>query len=56
MVELDYVKKQINEDITQAAVMVYSKSYCPYCVEAKELLKYAGVKYNVFELDKMDSG
>ena len=32
-------------------VMVFSKSYCPYCQKTKSTLDGLGIKYGVFELD-----
>ncbi|CAI5724967.1 unnamed protein product [Peronospora destructor] len=36
---------------TDNGVTVFSKSYCPYCNLAKDVLDEAGVKYHVVELD-----
>ncbi len=35
-----------------AKVEVYSGSYCPYCVRAKELLTRKGVSFTEYEVDK----
>ena len=35
-----------------AAVMVYSKDYCPYCVRAKQLLKHKGVEFTEYQVDR----
>ena len=32
-------------------VMMYSKSYCSYCTEAKKILSAGNVPYSVMELD-----
>lgn len=32
-------------------VMVFSKSYCPYCAKTKSTLKDLNIEYGVFELD-----
>ncbi|MBS0359414.1 MAG: glutaredoxin 3 [Proteobacteria bacterium] len=34
-----------------AKVVVYSKESCPYCVQAKELLKRKGVDYQEIRVD-----
>ena len=34
-----------------AKVVVYTKSYCPYCVRAMQLLDRKGVKYEEIYLD-----
>lgn len=42
--------------IAEHAVVIFSKTYCPYCVRAKELFASLGVKYHVEELDQRDDG
>eukprot|EP00287_Rhodomonas_sp_CCMP768_P012167 CAMPEP_0196728618 /NCGR_PEP_ID=MMETSP1091-20130531/9243_1 /TAXON_ID=302021 /ORGANISM="Rhodomonas sp., Strain CCMP768" /LENGTH=166 /DNA_ID=CAMNT_0042071389 /DNA_START=14 /DNA_END=514 /DNA_ORIENTATION=+ len=37
-------------------VMMFSKTYCPFCTKAKTTLDNLGVKYEVMELDKRDDG
>ncbi|KAI7869751.1 Alg9-like mannosyltransferase family-domain-containing protein [Spinellus fusiger] len=38
-------------------VLIYSKSYCPYCKRAKQILdKYCPQKYHVIELDQREDG
>ena len=37
-------------------VMVFSKSYCPFCVRAKGALKDLGLEFEVEELDKLKGG
>ena len=34
-----------------ANVLIYTKSFCPYCVRAKDLLERKGVKYEEIYLD-----
>lgn len=44
----EFVKKAI-----QSPVVVFSKSYCPFCTRVKTMLREAGVKdLNVIELDE----
>lgn len=45
----DY-KKTVDDLIKNNHVMVFSKSYCPYCKAAKQRLKKYG-DFKVFELD-----
>lgn len=40
-------QKLINEN----GVIVFSKSYCPYCKASKDLLTKLGAQYEVLELD-----
>ncbi|KAI5083858.1 hypothetical protein GOP47_0000027 [Adiantum capillus-veneris] len=37
-------------------VVVFSKTYCPYCMEVKQLLSNLGVKMAVIELDRESDG
>uniref|UniRef100_M4BXN3 PPIase cyclophilin-type domain-containing protein n=1 Tax=Hyaloperonospora arabidopsidis (strain Emoy2) TaxID=559515 RepID=M4BXN3_HYAAE len=42
--------------INQNALVLFSKSYCPYCKKTKETLAELGAKPLVFELDTRDDG
>ncbi|KAI9888382.1 MAG: hypothetical protein M1814_000520 [Vezdaea aestivalis] len=42
--------------IDENAVMVFSKSYCPYCRATKSLLSEKGAKFEVVEMDLVDGG
>jgi glutaredoxin 3 len=50
-------KESAQAYIDKNPVMVFSKSYCPYCKETKDLLRVKaetiGFKYNVVELDEL---
>ena len=37
-------------------VVMFSKSYCPFCHKAKALLKMKGVAFKAYELDNMADG
>ncbi|KAF0976355.1 hypothetical protein FDP41_004582, partial [Naegleria fowleri] len=37
-------------------VVIFSKTYCPYCANAKKLFSELGVDYKVLELDTMKDG
>ncbi|KAL4655641.1 thioredoxin reductase 1, cytoplasmic-like [Arapaima gigas] len=50
------LQAQIKQLIDAGGVVVFSKSYCPYCVQVKDLFKQLNVKSNVLELDLMDDG
>uniref|UniRef100_A0A4W4EAA8 thioredoxin-disulfide reductase (NADPH) n=1 Tax=Electrophorus electricus TaxID=8005 RepID=A0A4W4EAA8_ELEEL len=50
------IKARIQELIDSNLVVVFSKSYCPYCNKVKELFKELNVKCNAIELDLMDDG
>lgn len=42
----------VDEKVKNNKVMVFSKSYCPFCKMAKEALGETGVKYGLIELDE----
>jgi glutaredoxin 3 len=46
----------IQELIKKTPVLVYSKTYCPYCKNAKSLLRSKGVDFTAIELDKEADG
>ncbi len=49
----EFAKSEIGSN----EVVVFSKSYCPYCTATKELFTSMGVDFKVHELDKMgDAG
>ena len=43
--------ESVKEMIDGNKVMVFSKSYCPFCTKAKNLLKNGDVDFTVIELD-----
>ncbi|POM72985.1 Glutaredoxin [Phytophthora palmivora] len=49
-------KETVDGQIAASPVVVYSKSYCPYCTKTKTLLTELGVKFEVVELDEIDGG
>ncbi|CAL5867374.1 uncharacterized protein PFLUO_LOCUS1592 [Penicillium psychrofluorescens] len=49
-------KTKAETAISDNAVMVFSKSYCPYCNASKKLLTELGAKYETMELDLIDDG
>ncbi|KAJ5948711.1 Glutaredoxin [Penicillium verhagenii] len=42
--------------IDENGVVVFSKSYCPYCKSSKDLLNELGAKYTALELDEENDG
>jgi len=52
MSPLDFAKSEIDSN----DVVVFSKTYCPYCRKTKDLFDSLGVKYAVHELDDMADG
>jgi len=50
-------KEFVDVAIRDNKVVVFSKTYCPYCSKAKTALKSAGLSnYLLIELDKRDDG
>lgn len=47
---------EINTTINSHKVVVYSKSYCPYCQSTKSLLETLNQEYKVVELNQIDKG
>ena len=50
------LRATIEGEIQNEKVLVYSKSYCPYCVQAKNLLSAGGVAFKAVELDQVGNG
>ncbi|KAL0477782.1 GRXC4 [Acrasis kona] len=46
----------IDEQLKGNKVVVFSKSYCPYCTKTKQLFKQLNVDAKVIELDQRDDG
>ncbi|KAF2860762.1 putative glutaredoxin Grx1 [Piedraia hortae CBS 480.64] len=49
-------KDKIQQIIDNHGVVVFSKSYCPYCQATKALLQESGANAHVIELDEIDDG
>lgn len=49
-------KQKVQNYIAEKKVMMFSKSYCPFCAQAKAKLKKAKIEYHAIELDKMKDG
>ncbi|KAF8799911.1 glutaredoxin [Phlegmacium glaucopus] len=52
------VKQFVDDSIAENKVIIFSKSYCPYCTSVKALFtnNFPGVKFHVIELDELDDG
>ncbi|KAI8332137.1 glutaredoxin-1 [Chlamydoabsidia padenii] len=50
------VEQYVEELIQNNKVVVFSKSYCPYCSATKKLFNQLGVDAVVVELDERDDG
>ncbi|KAL7432004.1 hypothetical protein ACHAXH_002127 [Discostella pseudostelligera] len=43
-------------EIASSDVVVFSKTYCPYCTATKQLFSGMNIDAKVIELDKLDNG
>ncbi|KAG0366537.1 glutaredoxin [Gamsiella multidivaricata] len=50
------VRSLIRSSISQNPVMIFSKSYCPYCLRVKDLFDDISVPYKALELDEHELG
>ncbi|ORZ00309.1 glutaredoxin [Syncephalastrum racemosum] len=50
------IKELVKKAIADNNVMIFSKSYCPYCTGAKDLFGDLDVKFNAYELDTRKDG
>ncbi|KAK4222520.1 thioredoxin-like protein [Podospora fimiseda] len=52
----DAAQKKAQQLIDENAVVVFSKSYCPYCNNTKRILDGYDAKYKAIELNQIDDG
>ncbi|KAL0925613.1 hypothetical protein M5K25_003973 [Dendrobium thyrsiflorum] len=48
--------EKAKEIVSSDQVIVFSKTYCPYCTKVKDLFSKLGAKHKVIELDKESDG
>ena len=53
--EMADAKKYVEDLINEHTVMVFSKSYCPYCDMAKKALKAVNANFHVVEIENMSN-
>ncbi|KDO26206.1 hypothetical protein SPRG_08568 [Saprolegnia parasitica CBS 223.65] len=46
----------VKATLASHGVTVFSKTYCPYCTQAKSVLTSVGAPYHVIELDVVPNG
>ena len=56
MVQANDLKATIEAQIKGNNVMVYSKSYCPFATQTKNLLRAKGINAKIVELDVVANG
>jgi glutaredoxin 3 len=49
---MDFAKSEI----ASADVVVFSKSFCPFCTKTKSLMDELKIEHKVIELDEVDNG
>ncbi|KFH42494.1 Glutaredoxin-like protein [Hapsidospora chrysogenum ATCC 11550] len=49
-------RTKVQQYIDSSPVVVFSKTYCPYCASTKSLLKSFGAKTTILELDQEADG
>lgn len=49
-------QKKVQQMVDDNGVVVFSKSYCPYCNNTKRLLDGYGAKYTHYELNQESDG
>ncbi|XP_060622182.1 thioredoxin reductase 3 [Anolis sagrei] len=52
----DALKLRVRSMVTSHRVMIFSKTYCPFCRKVKDLFHSMSVEYSALELDKTDEG
>ena len=50
------LKDSIQETVASAPVVIYSKSWCPYCAQSKALFDSMSQPYTAIELDEREDG
>ncbi|KAF7731876.1 hypothetical protein EC973_007707 [Apophysomyces ossiformis] len=50
------IRELTKRAIADNKVMVFSKSYCPYCIRTKDLLEDLNVDYHAMELNEHKDG
>lgn len=50
------LEERIQETVDSNTVVIFSKSWCPYCAQCKALFDDMSIAYTAIELDQMDDG
>jgi glutaredoxin len=46
----------VDSAVKSGKIVIFTKSYCPYCAKVRKLFDGLGEQYKVYELDHMDNG
>ncbi|KAK9764466.1 Glutaredoxin [Basidiobolus ranarum] len=53
---MSVVRELVKRLIVENPVMIFSKSYCPYCIRTKDLFDDLNTKYKAIELNEHEHG
>ncbi|KAI8096993.1 glutaredoxin [Halteromyces radiatus] len=53
---MSLIKEFIKKTISENTVTIFSKSYCPYCLGAKDIFDDLKVDYKALELNELPDG
>ncbi|OQR87608.1 hypothetical protein ACHHYP_08481 [Achlya hypogyna] len=56
MVASEAARTYVKETLAANDVTIFSKTYCPYCTQAKSVLTSVGAPFHVIELDVLPNG
>ena len=45
------IQQTVNNNIHSAKVVIFAKSYCPYCVRVKNLFEKINVPFTAYDMD-----
>ncbi|KAM7273696.1 hypothetical protein ACFE04_028360 [Oxalis oulophora] len=54
--ELEIALNKAKQIINSHPVVVFSKTYCPYCTRVKQLFAQLGAKFHIVELNEQSDG
>ncbi|KKA26321.1 hypothetical protein TD95_003515 [Thielaviopsis punctulata] len=43
-------------ELTKEPIVLFTKSWCPYCTDSKNVFKKLGYQFTVYDLDQMSDG
>lgn len=50
------IREYIENLISSYQIIIFSKSFCPYCIKAKELFTQLKLSFKSIELDQVENG
>ena len=52
----NHTSQKVKDLIESNKVIVFAKSYCPYCKKTKETFEKGGVQFKLIDLDQIQDG